>query len=133
MHIINTYIHACIYTCIYTTLLRTKVSIYYYIYMYIYDDIFYNIYTTFTIISLTFGRQRGYHTNTGRLQIPTRAPRQYFGSRVFFFLWRLITFRIERVTDLFGYTPGGSACRKSWLTIPGHGDIVRRKYTVILN
>lgn len=66
-------------------------------------------------------------TNTGRLQIPTRAPRQYFGSRVFFFLWR-------RVTDLFGYTPGGSACRKSWLTIPGHGDIViRRKYTVILN
>ena len=105
-----------------------------YIYIYIlYDDIFYNIYTTFPIISLTFGRQPGYHTNTGRLQIPTRAPRQYFGSRFFFFLWRLITFRIERVTDLFGYTPGGSACRKSWLTIPGHGDIVRRKYTVILN
>jgi len=100
-----------------------------------YMMIFFIIYTPLSLlyISLTFGRQRGYHTNTGRLQIPTRAPRQYFGSRVFFFLWRLITFRIERVTDLFGYTPGGSACRKSWLTIPGHGDIVRRKYTVILN
>ena len=108
---------------------------YYYIYIYIYMMIFFIIYTPLSLlyISLTFGRQRGYHTNTGRLQIPTRAPRQYFGSRVFFFLWRLITFRIERVTDLFGYTPGGSACRKSWLTIPGHGDIVRRKYTVILN
>ena len=27
-------------------------------------------------ISLTFGRQCGYHTNTGRLQVPTRATRQ---------------------------------------------------------
>ena len=35
-------------------------------------------------ISLTFGRQCGYHTNTGRLQMPTHAPRQYFGSRGFF-------------------------------------------------
>ncbi len=41
-------------------------------------------YTTFPI-SLTFGRQCGYHTNIGRLQMQTRAPRQYFGSRVFFF------------------------------------------------
>ena len=29
-------------------------------------------------ISLTFGRQGGYHTNTGRLQISTRAARQTF-------------------------------------------------------
>ena len=29
-------------------------------------------------ISLTFGRQCGYHTNSGRLQIPTRAARQAF-------------------------------------------------------
>ena len=41
-------------------------------------------------ISLTFGRQCDDHTNTGRLQMPTHAPRQYFGSRVFFSLWRLV-------------------------------------------
>ena len=35
-------------------------------------------------LSLTFGRQGGYHTITGRLQILTRAPRQIFGSRVCF-------------------------------------------------
>ena len=29
-----------------------------------------------TSLSLTFGRQSGYHTITGRLQMPTRAPRQ---------------------------------------------------------
>ena len=29
-------------------------------------------------LSLTFGRQRSYHTITGRLQISTRAPRQAF-------------------------------------------------------
>ena len=31
-----------------------------------------------------------YQTNTSRLQISTRAPRQCFWSRVFFFLWRLV-------------------------------------------
>ena len=36
-------------------------------------------------ISLTFGRQMSYHTNTGRLQISTRATRQYFWWRGFFF------------------------------------------------
>ncbi len=36
-------------------------------------------------LSLTFGRQGGYHTITGRLQISTRAPRQIFWvARVFF-------------------------------------------------
>jgi len=29
-------------------------------------------------LSLTFGRQSGYHTITGRLQIPTRGARQTF-------------------------------------------------------
>ena len=38
-------------------------------------DIILNI--TFPI-SLTFGRQGGYHTINGRLQTPTRAPRQTF-------------------------------------------------------
>ena len=73
------------YTHVYILPYFERRYLYIIIYICIYDDIFYNIYTTFTIISLTFGRQRGYHTNTGRLQIPTRAPRQYFGSRVFFF------------------------------------------------
>ena len=41
-------------------------------------------YTTFPI-SLTFGRQCGYHTNSGRLQIPTRATRQTFRVARFFF------------------------------------------------
>jgi hypothetical protein len=31
-------------------------------------------------ISLTFGQQCGYHTKTGRLQMPTRASRQTFGD-----------------------------------------------------
>ena len=36
-------------------------------------------------LSLTFGRQGGYHTITGRMQISTRAPRQKFWvARVFF-------------------------------------------------
>jgi hypothetical protein len=35
-------------------------------------------------ISLTFGRQCGYHTNTGRLQVPTRATRQTFRVARFF-------------------------------------------------
>ena len=36
-------------------------------------------------LSLTFGRQGGYHTITGRLQISTRASRQIFWvARVFF-------------------------------------------------
>ena len=36
-------------------------------------------------ISFTFGRRLGYHTVIGRLQIPTRAPRQTFWvARVFF-------------------------------------------------
>ena len=41
----------------------------------------------FTIppISLTFGRHCGYHTNSGRLQIPTRATRQTFRVARFFF------------------------------------------------
>ena len=42
------------------------------------------------VSSLTFGRQMSYQTNTGRLQISTRALRQYFWWRGFFFLWRLV-------------------------------------------
>ena len=45
---------------------------------------------TIPAISLTFGRQCGYHTNSGRLQIPTRATRQTFRVARFFFLWRLV-------------------------------------------
>ena len=41
------------------------------------------------VSSLTFGRQMSYQTNTGRLQISTRAPRQTFRvARFYFFLWR---------------------------------------------
>ena len=101
----------------------------------IYDDIFYNIYTTFTIYYYIVDFRSATwlpYEYWSVADTDTRSAPIFWVAR-FFFLWRLITFRIERVTDLFGYTPGGSACRKSWLTIPGHGDIVRRKYTVILN
>ena len=39
---------------------------------------------------LSVGRWVTIHTNTGRLQISTRATRQYFWWRGFFFLWRLV-------------------------------------------
>ena len=39
-------------------------------------------------IKTTFGRQWGYHTITGRLQIPTRASRQKFCLARVFPLWR---------------------------------------------
>ena len=52
-------------------------------------------------ISLTFGRQCDDHTNTGRLQMPTHAPRQYFGSRVFFSQWRLVR-TVPLANMLFG-------------------------------
>ena len=110
------------------------IDIYILLYIYVYDDIFYNIYTTFTIIYIVDFRSATWlpYEYWSVADTDTRSAPIFWVAR-FFFLWRLITFRIERVTDLFGYTPGGSACRKSWLTIPGHGDIVRRKYTVILN
>ena len=74
------------YTHVYILPYFERRYLYIIIYIYVYMMIFFIIYTPLSlyIISLTFGRQRGYHTNTGRLQIPTRAPRQYFGSRVFF-------------------------------------------------
>jgi len=49
------------YTHVYIIPYFERRYLYIIIYICIYDDIFYNIYTTFTIISLTFGRQRGYH------------------------------------------------------------------------
>jgi hypothetical protein len=54
----------------------------YILYIYI---LFLLILYTIPPISLTFGRQCGYHTNSGRLQIPTRATRQTFRVARFFF------------------------------------------------
>ena len=65
------------------------------------------------LISLTFGRQRGYHTINGRLHIPTRAPRQTNRVAGVFSLWRLVRLsqdgeRAERLTNtLFGAKHGG--------------------------
>ena len=122
------------YTHVYILPYFERRYLYIIIYICIYDDIFYNIYTTFTIYYIVDFRSATWlpYEYWSVADTDTRSAPIFWVAR-FFFLWRLITFRIERVTDLFGYTPGGSACRKSWLTIPGHGDIVRRKYTVILN
>ena len=67
-------------------------------------------------LSLTFGRQGGYHTITGRLQIPTRAARQTNRVAGVLFPYEVLRLvrpsedgeRAERLTNtLFGAKHGG--------------------------